>query len=76
MEAMRSAIEKEHAMPGEWTGFVYALDRPVLDKDKYLNPPAPSSPSTPPASRPAAKPSTAMGDKLKSLGNLFAEDAS
>jgi 3'-5' exoribonuclease len=76
MEAMRSAIEKEHAMPGEWTGFVYALDRPVLDKDKYLNPPAPSSPSTLPASKPAAKPSTAMGDKLKSLGNLFAEDAS
>ncbi len=73
MEAMRSAIEKEHAMPGEWTSFVYALDRQVLDKDKYLNPPAPP---TPPAAKPAAKPSTAMGDKLKSLGNLFAENAS
>ncbi|HNY41509.1 MAG TPA: OB-fold nucleic acid binding domain-containing protein [Bryobacteraceae bacterium] len=69
MEAIRSAIEKERAMPGEWTGFVFALDRQVMDKDKYLAPPAPRV--TP---KPDAKPATAMGAKLQMLGDLFAED--
>jgi 3'-5' exoribonuclease len=73
MEAMRSAIEKERALPGEWTGFNYALDRQILDKEKYLNPPAPASPA-PAAAKAASKPVTAMGDKLKALGNLFEED--
>ncbi|MBE0660728.1 MAG: HD domain-containing protein [Bryobacteraceae bacterium] len=73
MEAMRAAIEKERAMPGEWTGFVYALDRQVLDKDKYLTPPAAPKPAA--QAKPAAKPSTAMAEKLKSLGDLFAEEA-
>jgi 3'-5' exoribonuclease len=71
MEAMRAAIEKERAMPGDWTGFVYALDRQVLDKDKYLNP-APPAPR--PSSKPEARPSTAMAQKLQMLGDLFAED--
>lgn len=73
MEAMRAAIDKERALPGEWTGFVYALDRQVLDKDKYLAPAAAPKPAAAP--RPAPKSSTAMADKLKSLGDLFSEDA-
>lgn len=73
MEAMRSAIEKESALPGEWTGFVYALDRQVLDKDKYLTPPA-ARPAAKPQTKAQAKPVTAMGMKLQSIGDLFAED--
>lgn len=72
MEAMRSAIEKERSMPGEWTGFIYALDRQVLDKDKYLRPEAPKPAALKPAAaKPAVKPQTSMGEKLKSL-DLFA----
>jgi len=75
MEAMRAAIAKESALPGEWTGFVFALDRQVLDKDKYLSPPAPR-PAAQPRAKAQTKPVTAMGLKLQSIGDLFGEDKS
>jgi 3'-5' exoribonuclease len=71
MEAIRSAIEKERAVPGEWTGFVFALDRQVMDKEKYLAPPAKPQPPKR-ESKTDARPATAMGQKLQSLGDLFA----
>lgn len=70
MELMRSTIERNP--PGaEWTGYVPAIERYVLDKSRYLTgAPAPSKPPAAKAAKPAAK--TVMGDKLMSL---FGEEA-
>jgi 3'-5' exoribonuclease len=66
MELMRSTIAR-NPLGAEWTGYVPAIERYVLDKDRYLNgaPEPPPAPSRPAASRPAPK--TMMGDKLMSL---------
>ena len=49
MEAARGAVEKDKHVEGVWTGFVNSLDRSLLKKDRYLNPP----PAKPPASKPS-----------------------
>jgi len=48
MGAMRAAVENDDHL-GEWTGFVSALERSVLKKDRFL-----AGPSTPPAPAPFA----------------------
>ena len=66
MELMRSMLERNP--PGsEWTPYAPAIERYVLDKDRYLN--GAPEPAKPPAAKPAAKPApkTVMGDKLMSL---------
>lgn len=71
MELMRSTIERNP--PGaEWTGYVPAIERYVLDKERYLN--GMPEPPKPAASKPASKPApkTVIGDKLMSL---FGEEA-
>jgi len=66
MEAMRAAIERDRHTTSDWTGYNAALERSMLDKEKYLNPPPPPPPPTPRAAQ--ARPSnTLMADKLKSL---------
>ncbi len=66
MELMRSTIAR-NPLGAEWTGYVPAIERYVLDKDRYLNgaPEPPPAPSRPAASKPATK--TVMADKLMSL---------
>ncbi len=66
MELMRATIAR-NPLGAEWTGYVPAIERYVLDKDRYLNgvpEPPPASPR-PASSKPAPK--TLMGDKLMSL---------
>lgn len=47
MEAMRAAVENDDHQ-GEWTGFIGALERSVLKKDRFLMEPAvPAPPSAP-----------------------------
>lgn len=67
MELMRSTIERNQPGGSEWTSYVPAIERYVLDKERYLNgaPEPPPAPARPAASKPAAK--TMMGDKLMSL---------
>ena len=48
MECMRSMLEKDRQVEGCFTGYNPALDRTVLKKDKFLDPPAPA-PRRPPA---------------------------
>jgi 3'-5' exoribonuclease len=48
METMRASIERDKALPSEWTGWNQALERPVLDLEKYTRPPAPPPPATVP----------------------------
>ena len=47
MECVRGGIEKDRQVEGEWTGYISALDRTILKKEKYLAPEAPKAPSTP-----------------------------
>jgi 3'-5' exoribonuclease len=50
MEAMRHSLEKDKSLDGLFTGFSPALERQVLKKERYLNPPPPPEPQ--PASGP------------------------
>ena len=58
MECMRAFIEKDRQVEGCWTGYNNTLERSVLKKDKYLEPPA---------RRPEPEPVTVSGfaDKLR-----------
>lgn len=48
MESMRASIERDKALPNKFTNWNSALERPVLDLEKYFRPPAP-----PPQPKPA-----------------------
>jgi 3'-5' exoribonuclease len=65
MESMRQHIKKDKSLSGVWTGFLNTMERPVLKKERFLEPEAtpeaPAPPSTPKAAR---KPEN---------GSLFAE---
>lgn len=41
MEAMRSLVEHDRLIDGNWTLYSSSLERTALKKDRYLNPPAP-----------------------------------
>jgi 3'-5' exoribonuclease len=75
METMRASLERDRAMPSEWTAYNPALERSLLDKAKYLadRPAAPSKP--PKEAKPAGrKPVTVLGEKMSSLQGLFDEE--
>ena len=78
MELMRATIERDRNNTGQWTSYVHALERSVLDREKYLNPPAPNGGSVaaakPAAAKKTQKPSTVMGEKMQALQSLFPED--
>lgn len=63
MEAMRTALQKDARIDGNWTAFVPSLERSVLKKDRFLNSPAAAEAASKTATpvkqqdRPAAKPS-------------------
>jgi len=48
MECVRGGIEKDRQVEGEWTGYISALDRSILKKEKYLATEAPKTPGAPP----------------------------
>ena len=61
MEALRAALERDQANPGEWTAYNHALERPLLNKDRYLSS-APAAKA--PAKKPKAPPPTTFGAQL------------
>lgn len=69
MELMRSTIERHRPQGVEWTSYVPAIERYILDTDRYLNGIPQPPPGTPPKPAPAARPGskTVMADKLMSL---------
>ena len=77
METVRGAAERERYGAGNFSGFVASLDRSILRKERYLNPPAPEAPKAPVNTAPeSSRPqrhqpqnSTAMAEQLrKALG--------
>ena len=46
MEAMRAAIAKDRQINGVWTGWIPSLERTVLKKKVYLDPPERSAPES------------------------------
>jgi 3'-5' exoribonuclease len=69
MELMRSTIERHRPQGVEWTSYVPAIERYILDTDRYLNGVPEPPPATPPKPSGATKPGskTVMADKLMSL---------
>lgn len=53
MEHSRAHIERDPLVEGFWTTYSSPLDRALLKKEKFLNPPPPSAPAPRPASEPA-----------------------
>lgn len=80
MELVRATLEREKSTPNVWTPYVQALERSILDKDKYMAPPASNgaakTETTPAAAQPQkpAKPATVLGEKMQALQSLFTED--
>jgi 3'-5' exoribonuclease len=59
MECMRAYIEKDRQIDGVWTSYIAPLERSVLKKRKYLEPPAPVEVSSQnPAHHPAPSSAT------------------
>jgi 3'-5' exoribonuclease len=74
MECMRSLIDRDPQVTGDWTGFNSALDRAALKKNKYLDgspEPLVETPAAPKAASRAPEPGSAFADKLKgALGSV------
>jgi 3'-5' exoribonuclease len=77
METMRASIEKDKATSGEWTGYNHALERSILDKDKYLGGSAArsESPNTQTKKPAASRSGTLFGDALQTAFNGRKEKA-
>ena len=77
MECMRALLENDRQVEGCFTAYNGALERAVLKKDLFLNPPPPQTPKAPELSKPPAAPppaspqngnpesSSPFGDKLR-----------
>jgi 3'-5' exoribonuclease len=71
MECMRALLESDRQVEGCFTAYNVALERSVLKRDLFLNPPPePAKPAVPPVPAPAAHNGTAktdssFADKLK-----------
>jgi 3'-5' exoribonuclease len=71
MESMRELIASDRQVEGCFTAYNTALERAVLKKELFLNPPPepPRAPVAPPSAAPAlngtAKPDSSFADKLK-----------
>jgi 3'-5' exoribonuclease len=76
VELLRQTVKKDRSVTGEWTGYIPAIERPVLKKDVYmreaveeeipapaLSAPALAAPREPAA--PAGGQPSLFGDKLK-----------
>jgi 3'-5' exoribonuclease len=61
MECMRALVEQDKQIDGFFTTYCAPLERAVLKKEKYLNPPPPA----PPAAAGAGRVASPFGDKLK-----------
>ena len=76
MECMRASIEKDRQIDGVWTSYIAPLERSVLKKRRYLEPPAApesstshagiSNPGVPTAAKPAASPRPAASSPFAS----------
>ena len=69
MEHARSHVERDRLQEGSWSSFSGPLERTLLKKDKYLNPPAAKPDAEKPAPpKPVSAPDTLLASKL--LGAL------
>ena len=75
METMRASIERDKSTPNDWTGYNAALERSLLDKDKYLQGAPPARQEAARHTKPAGQKPTVMGEKMKALQGLFNEEA-
>jgi 3'-5' exoribonuclease len=68
METIRGSIERDKLETGNWTAWVPSLERTILKKEKYLEPPPPPAPTPvepPKRERPQAQQPSLFADKLK-----------
>lgn len=70
MEAMRAHAERDRQVEGCFTGFCSSLERPVLHKERYLQPSAATSGAQPAE---ASKPKSAPAPAPKPSSSPFAE---
>ncbi len=56
MEIIRSTVERDHLVAGDWTAYSNPIDRALLKKSKYMEPPSPETTAAPsPALAPVVK---------------------
>jgi len=69
MEAMRGLIENDRLMDGNWTAYSPTLERSVLKKKRYLDPPveAPAPPAKPAQAAKPAPANSAFAEKLRGV---------
>jgi len=58
MDAVRGALQRDRAVEGEFTGWIAPLERVLLKKERYLEPPKVAAKTEPEASAPVAVPPT------------------
>jgi 3'-5' exoribonuclease len=61
MEAMRCAVERDRQVEGEFTGWIHALERSILRKDRFLNTPETAAFPAAGGTAPSTAPETPAG---------------
>jgi 3'-5' exoribonuclease len=84
MECARAAVENDRLIEGEWTGYISPLDRSLLKKQRFLEPPPPATQaarandSRPPEPKPAVPPKRPEPEPspfAAKLGNALRSDS-
>jgi 3'-5' exoribonuclease len=65
MDAIRGAVEKDKHIEGAWSAFAPGLDRHVLKKERFLNPPPPAPADRPKRPETPASSNSVFADRLK-----------
>ncbi|MCX7605587.1 MAG: HD domain-containing protein, partial [Bryobacteraceae bacterium] len=69
MAAMAASIEKEKNSAGVWTGYNAALERNLLDREKYMREAEPPKPAPAPKNAKSPRPSSPFAQALLSALN-------
>lgn len=71
MECVRGMVERDRLIDGVWTGYSSALDRSLLKKRKFLEPPTPAPAAKEPPKMAAAAPKSQEPKPCEDLSSPF-----
>ncbi len=76
MELIRSVLDRDKNPATVWSSYVPALERSVLNKNKYMAPPAPAANANVKPAPSKSQKQTVMGEKMAAIQSLFGEENS